>query len=203
MRHISILPILALAACAQPAVVNNTNADINAAAVRAQTDVDTYAANNKAAPLTPAEPGQPGGLADDRTPVSEAPFAPDSAQGAATVLQTYYALIGERKYREARALWGRNGAASGQSADAFAASFAKYSEYHANIGAPGDIDAGAGQRYVTVPVQAYARLKSGAAAYWIGSAVLHRTADIDGASPEDKAWRIKSIDLKPAPPATK
>ena len=65
------------------------------------------------------------------------------------------------------------------------------------------IDAGAGQRYVTVPVQAYARLKSGAAAYWIGSAVLHRTADIDGATAEDKTWRIKSIDLKAAPPAAK
>ena len=203
MRHFLFLPVLALAACSQPVPVNNTTADINAAADRAQADVDTYAANNMAAPLTPAEPGQPGGLADDRTPMSEAPFTPDSAQGAANVVQTYYALIGEGKYREARALWGDKGAESGQSADDFAASFAKYSEYHANIGAPGEVDAGAGQRYVTVPVQAYARLKSGAAAYWIGSAVLHRTADIDGATAEDKTWRIKSIDLKPAPPATK
>lgn len=202
MRIFLIVPVLALAACSQPAPVNNRAADINAAADRAQADVDTYAANNMAAPLTPAEPGQPGGLADDGTPVSEAPFAPDSAQGAANVVQTYYALIGEGKYREARTLWGDKGAESGLSADAFAASFAKYSEYHANIGAPGRIDAGAGQRYVTVPVQAYARLKDGTAAYWIGSIVLHR-ADIDGATAEDKTWRIKSIDLKPAPPAAK
>src|SRR3569623_1791377 len=82
---------------------------------------------------------------------------------------------------------------------AFAASFAKFSEYHANIGAPGRVDAGAGQRYVTVPVQVYARRKTGAPAYWRGQVVLHRTADIDGATAEDKAWRIKSIDLKPAP----
>lgn len=205
MRAVFVLPVLLIAACSPSPAVNNTTADINAAAARAQVDVDSYAANNAAAvapaPLTPAEPGQPGGLADDRTPLSEAPFAADSAQGAANVVQTYYALIGEGKYRQAWALWGEQGAASGQSADAFAANFARYSEYHANVGAPGDIDAGAGQRYVTVPVQAYARLKSGAAIYWIGSVVLHRTGDIDGASAEEKAWRIKSVDLKPAPPA--
>ena len=205
MRALFLLPVLATA-CSPQVVVNNTAVDVNAAADRAQGDIDSYAANNAAAttePLTPAAPGQPGGLPDDKTPISEAPFAADSPQGAANVVQTYYALIGEGKYAEAWKLWGDQGKASGQSADAFAASFAKYSEYHANIGAPGREDAGAGQRYVTVPVQAYARLKNGGAAYWIGSVVLHRTADIDGATTEDKAWRIKSIDLKTAPPAAK
>ncbi|MDB5679641.1 hypothetical protein [Sphingomonas bacterium] len=205
MRAFFVLPVLSIAACSPSPAANNTAADINAAAARAQADVDSYAANNAAgpapAPLTPAGPGQPGGLADDRTPLSEAPFASDSAQGAANVVQTYYALIGEGKYRQAWVLWGDKGAESGQSAEAFAASFAKYSEYHANVGSPGDIDAGAGQRYVTVPVQAYARLKNGTGAYWIGSVVLHRTGDINGANAEDKAWRIKSIDLKVAPPA--
>lgn len=207
MRAFLLLACLVLAACSQPSGVSNITTDINAAAGQAQGDIDNYAANSDTtpptpAPLTPAEPGRPGALPDDKTPVSEAPFTPDSAQGAANVVQTYYALIEEGKYRQAWDLWGDKGGASGLSADAFAASFAKYSEYHANVGAPGRIDAGAGQRYVTVPVQAYARLKDGTAAYWIGSAVLHRTADIDGATAEDKAWRIKSIDLKDAPPAT-
>lgn len=199
MRVFLLLAILTTA-CSPPVVVNNTGADVNAAADGAQGDIDSYAANNVApAPLTPADPGQPGGLPDDKTPISEAPFTADSLQGAANVVQTYYALIGERKYAEAWKLWGDGGKASGQSADAFAASFARYSEYHANIGAPGREDAGAGQRYVTVPVQAYARLKDGKAVYWIGSVVLHRTV-VDGATAEDKAWRIKSIDLKTAPP---
>ncbi|QDZ06696.1 hypothetical protein FPZ24_03730 [Sphingomonas panacisoli] len=205
MRALYLLPILATA-CSQQAVVNNSTSDINTAADRAQGDIDTYAANNTAAatpaPLNPAAPGQPGGLADDKTPVSEAPFTPDSPQGAANVVQAYYALIGEGKYADAWKLWGDGGKASGQSADAFAASFGKYSEYRANIGAPGREDAGAGQRYVTVPVQPYARLKDGTAAYWIGSIVLHRTV-VDGATADQKAWRIKSIDLKPAPPAAK
>jgi len=191
-------------ACSQQAVVNNNStADINSAADRAKGDIDTYAANAAAVvapePLNPAAPGEPGGLADDKTPISEAPFTPDSPQGAANVVQTYYALIGEGKYADAWKLWGDGGKASGQTAADFAAGFARYSEYHANVGAPGREDAGAGQRYVTVPVQAYARSKHGGALYWLGSAVLHRTADIDGAAAEDKMWRIKSIDLKPAP----
>jgi membrane-bound inhibitor of C-type lysozyme len=183
-------------------VPTNEAADFDAAAERAQGNIDAAPANaadpDTVPPLTPAEPGQPGGLPDDRTPISEAPFVADSPQGAANIVQTYYALIEGGKYGQARALWGDKGSASGMSADAFAASFAQYSEYHANIGAPGDEDAGAGQRYVTVPVQVYARLKSGAARYWLGSVVLHRTV-VDGGPAGDKMWRIKSIDLKPAP----
>jgi len=52
---------------------------------------------------------------------------------------------------------------------------------------------------VTVPVQISARLKKGGTAeYQIGSVTLHRTADIDGATAEQKSWHIRSIDLKPA-----
>lgn len=149
--------------------------------------------------LQPPAPGTPGGLPDDRTPIAETPFAPDSAQGAANVVQTYYALIGEAKYREAFALRIPGSGAAG-SAGPFAADFARYSEYHANIGAPGPVDAGAGQRYVTVPVQIYARLKqSRKPLYQIGTVTLHRTADIDGASPEQRQWRIQSIEVKDAP----
>jgi len=205
LRYLAALSLLLVAGCSsgKDAAANRT-VDIDAAAVQAQGSVDAYAANAAAeappAPLTPPAPGTPGGLPDDRRPVSEAPFTPDSAQGAANVVQTYYALLGEGKYARARSLWENGGMASGANTDAFAARFARYSEYHANIGAPGDVDAGAGQRYVTVPVQISARLKQGAAAeYQIGSVTLHRTADIDGATAEQKSWHIRSIDLKPAP----
>jgi hypothetical protein len=70
--------------------------------------------------------------------------APDSAQAAANVVQNYYALIAAGKYHDARLLWEDDGQASGMSDAAFAASFAPYREYHARIGAPGAIDAGAG-----------------------------------------------------------
>ena len=213
MRYLAALSLLLVSACSSGKdVAANRTVDINAAAVAAQGSVDAYAANAAADPapaptptqepaaLTPPAPGTPGGLPDDRTPVSEAPFTADSAQGAANVVQTYYALIGEGKYAQARLLWENGGMASGASVDAFAARFTRYSEYHANIGAPGDVDAGAGQRYVTVPVQISARLKQGARPeYQIGSVTLHRTADIDGATAEQKSWHIRSIDLKPAP----
>ena len=215
------LSVLFAAACAPAVDDTNINVDITAAALQAQGAVDAYGAStgegvpvaiaetdapNTAAPvavkapapLVPPPPGTPGGLPDDRTPLSEARFAPDSAQAAANVVQSYYALIGERKYREAFAL--RDGTVVGpKTADAFAADFARYSEYHANIGGPSAIDAGAGQRNVTVPVQIYARLKqSKAPVYQIGSVTLHRI-DVDGASAEHRRWHIRTIMLKAAP----
>ena len=221
--------VLIVAGCQPARVPeNNASAvDINAAAEQAQGDIDTYASNAlqtpseaataaplpppehrpspaptpspSPAPLNPPAPGEPGGLPDDRTPISEAPFAPDSAQGAANVVQTYYALIEGGKYRQAWALWGNGGKASGMSADAFARSFGKYSEYHANIGAPGRIDAGTGQRFVSVPVQIYGRMKdSGAPFNMRGDVTLHRTADIDGATAEQKTWRISATNIKPS-----
>jgi hypothetical protein len=217
------VPLL-MVACTPNDPANNSSVDINTAAAQAQGAIDAYGANapveigepdavpeadtmanasgNSAAaavaPLDPPAPGTPGGLADDRTPLSEAPFAADSAQGAANVVQSYYALIGERNYMRAFAL--RNPDAGPKNAAAFAADFARYSEYHATLGAPGAIEAGAGQRYVTVPVQISARLKQGGQpVYQIGNVTLHRTGDIDGATAAQRSWHIQAIDLKPAP----
>lgn len=214
MRAVLLIPFLCLAACSQPTTSGNSEVDINDAAERAQGDINTYNAADDASgvatngattaaggdeqPLAPAEPGQPGGLPDDRTPVSEARFTPDSAQGAANVVQIYFASIEGGKYAAARALWGNDGADSKLSPAAFAASFAKYREYHANIGGPGEIEGAAGSRYVSVPVQVYARLKDGRPDYQTGTIVLRRT-EVDGATPEQRKWHIYSIELKPAP----
>ena len=144
--------------------------------------------------VEPIAPGQPGGLPDDRTPVSEAPFTADSAQGAASVVQTYYARIGAKKYADAYKLWEPEGV--GMTQGAFIASFDRYTQYNAQIGAPSDVDAGAGQRYVEVPVQLYGRFTTGKPFHMLGSVTLHRTGDIDGATAEQKRWRIKSTDIK-------
>jgi hypothetical protein len=153
----------------------------------------TPAADNA---LDPPAPGEPGGL--PAAPVRQPPAAEDSAQGAAQVLQAYYALIDIGKYDDAWALWGEDGAASRMTADAFATSFDSYTEYHANIGAPGAIDAGASQRYVTVPVQVYGRMKAGGKPFYrIGSITLHRVGNVDGASAAQTKWRIRTADLKP------
>jgi membrane-bound inhibitor of C-type lysozyme len=190
MRLFLLIPACALAACT-PQSNNMTALDNEAATITEKLETPTPA------PLAPPAPGEPGGLDNDTTPVSEAPFTPDSAQGAANVVQTYYALIEAGKYAEAWRLQDR--ATEGQNLQSFAAGFARYSEVHANIGAPGAIDAGAGQRYVTVPVQMYGRLKDGGKPFNLrGSVTLHRT-EVDGATAEQRAWRIRSVDLKPSP----
>lgn len=196
MRYtIPVLALLAAAACSP----TKDNAD-NQSVALPETRPPVREAVSAPAALEPPAPGEPGGLPDDRTPLSEGPIAPDSAQGAAQVVQIYYALIEEGKYSAAWALWQDGGKASGMSADAFGASFAKYSAYHANIGAPGRVDAGAGQRYVTVPVQAYGTLKNGNRPFnMLGSITLHRTADIPGAMAEQRSWHISGSDVKPRP----
>ncbi|MEG3088068.1 hypothetical protein [Sphingomonas sp. PB4P5] len=224
MRLFLVLPVL-LAGCGPADTPPANNVDIDAAAEAAENSIDTYAAATPAppaaapstallarptpvpspspaatlAPLDPPAPGTPGGLPDDRTPISEAPFTADSAQGAADVVQTYYALLGEQKYARAWRLWGHDGADSGMSAKAFAASFAKFSEYHANVGAPGAIDAGMSQRWVTVPVQVYGRLTTGTPVYMLGKVTLHRIVEGVGGPKSQQQWRIRTIDVKPRP----
>src|SRR5687768_10913820 len=63
------------------------------------------AARNALPPLDPPEPGESGRLPDDRTPISEAPFTEESAQGAASVVQSYHALIESGRYDQAWRLW--------------------------------------------------------------------------------------------------
>lgn len=188
-----------LAACNQQPATDNGEA-ANDTALANQGESEPAPAETAAAPgpLTPPAPGEPGGLDNDMTPVAEGPIDPGSAQGAAQVVQQYFALIEAGRYRQAWALWSDGGRASGMSADEFAASFRRYAEYHANIGAPGRIDAGAGQRYVTVPVQVYGRLREGNREFnQRGSMTLHRAGNIPGATAEQRSWRIHSNDIKP------
>lgn len=151
-------------------------------------------------PVEPPAPGTPGGLPDDRTPISEAPFRPDSPQGAADVVQTYYAHLGEKAYGKAWALWADAGKASTHgTAAAFAKSFERYAQYDAQVGGPGVIEGAAGSSYITVPVVIYGRLKTGAEVHETGEATLRRVNDVPGATSEQRAWRIAKIETKPTP----
>lgn len=144
--------------------------------------------------VEPPAPGAPGGLPDDRTPLSEAPFTEDSAQGAANVVQTYYALLGGRAFDKAWVLWRDGGKASGQpTATAFAASFDRYAQYNAEVGGPGAIEGAAGSLYVTVPVVIYGRLKTGEEVHEKGQATLRRVNDVPGSTAEQRRWHIATI----------
>lgn len=151
-------------------------------------------------PVEPPAPGTPGGLPDDRTPISEAPFKPQSAQGAADVVQTYFAHIGQKDYAKAWALWSDGGKASGYAtAEAFAKRFDRYHQYNAQVGAPGAIEGAAGSLYVAVPVVIYGRLKTGAEVHEKGEATLRRVNDVPGSTAEQRRWRIAKIETKPTP----
>jgi membrane-bound inhibitor of C-type lysozyme len=150
-------------------------------------------------PVSPPEPGTPGGLPDDKTPISEAPFTPTSAQGAANVVQTYYASIGEGDYAQAWRLWSDGGRASNLSPADFVRQFDHYRSYRALVGAPGAIEGAAGSLYVEVPVVIYGRLKTGAELHQSGKAVLRRVNDVPDSTAEQRLWRIARIELKDAP----
>ncbi|MGN6375990.1 MAG: MliC family protein [Sphingomonas sp.] len=185
--------------------------DINSAAQEAQGDIDSYAstalhtatgsaaeaAAPRPAPTRVAAPAQ----VPSPAPVAASSLAATDASGgkaAAALVQTYYALIEAGKYRRAWALWGDGGKASGKTPAEFAQGFRPYADYHARIGTPGRVDAGAGQRFVTVPVEVHGHRAPGNRPFALrGSVKLHRTADIAGARAEQRAWRISSIDLRP------
>lgn len=148
-------------------------------------------------PFDPPVPGAPGGLPNDDRQIIAAPFPVDSLAAAADTVQRYYAALEKGDVRNAYALWGDHGRAYGKDEAGFARDLADYSEYHANIGHPGRIDAGAGQRYVTIPVQPYVRDRATKQPrYFIGTVTLHSTA-VDGATAEQRRWHIQAIDLKP------
>jgi len=150
------------------------------------------------APATPAPSGSAEGLPDDRTPVSEAPFAATSAQGAADVVQSYFALLESGRRAEARALWGGGGADSGRGPGRFNAAYAAYAEYHGQVGAPGAMEGAAGSSFVEVPVSVYGRRAGGQAFQERGTIMLRRVNDVPGSTPEQRRWHIIQSTVQPA-----
>jgi len=138
---------------------------------------------NPSAPATP-----PAGNANE-------PGPGDALQ----LVRDYYAAIDARDYARAYNLWSENGAASQQSPQQFANGFADTTEVRVQVGDPGDEDAGAGQRYIEVPVAVFATHADGSRHRYAGSYVLHRTV-VDGASAEQRAWRISSAKLRETAP---
>ena len=128
------------------------------------------------------------------TTTSPATGAEPSAQDAVAVVRDYYAAIEQHDYARAWALWSDGGRSSGQTAQQFADGFAGTAHVVVQPGAPGRLDAAAGSRYVEVPVAIEAAQHDGSVRRYAGSYTLRR-AVVDGASAEQRAWRIASADL--------
>ena len=125
---------------------------------------------------------------------SEGPDSSASPAAAAQVIRDYYKAIEEHRYREAYDLWESAGSASGRSFVAFLNGWAQVIGIEATMGAPGPIGAAAGSRFVDVPVRVVAKIRGGGTEVTTGSYRLRRTV-VDGATPEQRLWRIYSAKL--------
>lgn len=114
------------------------------------------------------------------------PAEPD-ADAAVAVLRDYYAALNARDFARAYRLWRQNPQTPAQFADGFAGTTGVSVE----LGAPGPIDAGAGQRFVEIPVKLDATQADGRVDRYAGRVVLHRSA-VEGGDPD---WRIERATL--------
>ncbi len=122
-------------------------------------------------------------------------FTEPTAEDAVAVLDRYFAAIGTGDYETAYSLWRNEGEASGQTYEEFVEGFAETASISWEIGEPGRIDPGAGQRYIEIPVTITARTTDGSTQRFEGSYVLHHTANVPGATPEQLLWHINSADV--------
>ncbi|HZW19053.1 MAG TPA: hypothetical protein VFF71_09645 [Luteimonas sp.] len=121
--------------------------------------------------------------------------AEPTPQDAVAVVRDYYAAIGAGSYARAYALWSDGGRASKQTPQQFADGFADTADVVATLGEPSREDPGAGQRYIQVPASITATRTDGSVHRYAGTYTLHRTV-VDGATDEQRAWRIASADLR-------
>ena len=112
----------------------------------------------------------------------------------AGVIRDYYAAIQSRRYEDAYALWSDAGKASGQTAKQFAAGFAQTASVKVAVDDSARIEGAAGSQYATVRVIVDAALTNGDHQRFVGTYTLRKSM-VDGASPEQRKWRIYSAAL--------
>lgn len=130
----------------------------------------------------------------------ELPSPPAASDGpgadeAVAVVRAYYDAINGGSYGRAYALWSDGGKASGQSPQQFADGFDDTAEVSVEVMSPGRIEPAAGSRYIEVPVALAATRDDGSIHRYVGAYTLRR-AVVDGASAEQRAWRIASADIR-------
>jgi hypothetical protein len=167
---VSNLSVIRISACALPALALLAGAACHDAQPRS-VRTDTSAA--RAASSTEIEPGP------------------------ADVVRRYYAAIGNGEYDSAYVSWEGAGKASGQTPAQFANGFRETVRAFVSIGDSVTIEGAAGSQYATIPVTIDAVLRSGAAQRFTGTYTLRR-AMADGATAEQRRWRIYSAHLENA-----
>ena len=146
--------------------------------------------------------GMPDGIGGQAIPPApgDSPPAPVANDGpgpdeAVAVVRAYYDAINGGNYGRAYALWSDGGKASGQSPQQFADGFDDTAEVSVEVMTPGRIDPAAGSRYIEVPIALSATRDDGSTHKYVGAYTLRR-AVVDGATEEQRAWRIASADIR-------
>ena len=191
--------IALIAACSSQVPEENQNL-ANVTVVNGPAGSSTPENGSQPVPDQPVgTPGTAGGLPDDRTPLEEpkGPIDPASAEAAGQVVQRYGGLLEQRKFAQARALWGDGGKASGLSEEQFAAAYDKYASIHSEVGRPANMEGAAGSVYITVPFRLYGTSKSGGKFNLVGPLTLRRVNDVPGSTEAQRRWHIEKSDLKP------
>jgi len=125
--------------------------------------------------------------------------AEPTPEDAVAVIRSYYEAINSGDFDRAYAHWSDNGRSSGKSPQQFATGFADTTGVSVEMQSPDTVDAAAGSRYIAVPVTITATQRDGSQRRFAGKYVLRR-AVVDGATPEQRLWRIASADLRELAP---
>ena len=159
---------------------NPGEATVVAAEVPASAQADDTVVAVDDATSMPAEATTMDPRMDDAGP------GPDAA---VAVLRDYYAAINARDFTRAHAAWRGNPQAPAQ----FAQGFADIAGVSVEIGPPGPVGAGAGQRYIDLPVRLEITRTDGRMERQSGSYTLQRSV-VDGGDPQ---WKIARTSLGP------
>ncbi|QYR52579.1 hypothetical protein [Lysobacter soyae] len=113
---------------------------------------------------------------------------------AKRLIEDYYAAVNRGAYDSAYRMWSNNGQASGKTLRDFTNGYADTASVSVSLGDPGRVDAGAGQRYIVLPVRIVARQRDQSTKEFQGSYTLGRTV-VDGATSAQRNWSIRSASI--------
>jgi hypothetical protein len=117
-------------------------------------------------------------------------------EAALAILRSYYDAIDQREYARAYRFWGGEGASSRQTLAEFRRGFAQTVSVRLTMEKPGRMEGAAGSRYLEIPVAITAVDTRGRVQHFRGTYTMRRSV-VDGATPEQRAWRIDSATLAP------
>jgi hypothetical protein len=169
-----------------------TTASEGDGAVASSGDADTTAAAADVA-IVEMAPAVTAGSA------SASPVVEPTPLDAVAVIHDYYSAINRSDFGHAWALWSDRGHASGQTPQQFADGYADTANVSAQTQAPERLDAAAGSRYIEIPVSITASRHDGSEHHYTGTYTLRR-AMVDGATADQRAWRITTANLRETSP---